>query len=153
LVIGGRKVPCQAQCDSFRASAIFPGLVTAQIFLFLQLKGVLKRTIRECWGSHCKSNDSTDRVIKKWFPEMLPKVLQTLEKVCHCSRELFWRKGYLSKCKGTYFCVINHFQELLEAICTTFECVKGVIWLRPSSILQTFTVRSTHILYLEPTWR
>jgi hypothetical protein len=32
-VIAGQKIPCQAQCDGYGASAIFPRLVTAILFL------------------------------------------------------------------------------------------------------------------------
>jgi hypothetical protein len=32
LVAGDQKVPCQAQYDDFGASAIFPKLVTTQLF-------------------------------------------------------------------------------------------------------------------------
>jgi hypothetical protein len=34
-------------------------------------------------GNERKSNEKTDRGIEKWFPGMLPKALQMLEKVCH----------------------------------------------------------------------
>jgi hypothetical protein len=42
LAVGGKKVPCQPKYDGFEACAIFPRLVTAQIFLFPKLKSVLK---------------------------------------------------------------------------------------------------------------
>jgi hypothetical protein len=44
--------------------------------------------IHERQGSHCKSDESTDRGIEKWFPGMLPKVLKPWAKVYNCSREL-----------------------------------------------------------------
>jgi hypothetical protein len=31
-----------------------------------------ERTIRKHWGSHCKSDKSTDRGVKKWFARRLP---------------------------------------------------------------------------------
>jgi hypothetical protein len=40
--VGSKKVPCQAQCDGFVVSTIFPGPVTARLFLFFpRLKSVL----------------------------------------------------------------------------------------------------------------
>jgi hypothetical protein len=41
-----------------------------------------------------------------------------LAKVCHCPKELLWRKRCINRFNVTYFCVINQFQELLEATCT-----------------------------------
>jgi hypothetical protein len=39
--------------------------------------------IRERRGSHCKSDESTDRGIEKRFTAMLPKAVWTLAKVRH----------------------------------------------------------------------
>jgi hypothetical protein len=44
--------------------------------------------IHEHPGSNCKSEDSTDTDIEKWFLGMLPNTLQTLAKVCHCPKEM-----------------------------------------------------------------
>jgi hypothetical protein len=76
-----------------------------------------RTTIRKCWGNHCKSDESTDRCIKKWFPGMLPKALWMLAKVCHYVKELLWRKC-VNRYNVTNFCVISQFQELFEATCT-----------------------------------
>jgi hypothetical protein len=111
-------LPCQAQCDGCGASVIFSELVTARHFLVFTTKKCFDRTDHEYCESHCKSDMSTDRGIEKWFPGMLPKALQMSEKVCHCPRELLCRKSCVCKCKVTYFCVINHFQELFDAIVT-----------------------------------
>jgi hypothetical protein len=70
--------------------------------------------IKEYWGSQCKSDTSIDRGSKKCFPGMLAKGLWTLVKVCHCPRELLWRKWCVNRHKVTHFCVINQFCELLE---------------------------------------
>jgi hypothetical protein len=41
-VTSDKKVPCQAQCEGFGASAIFPGLTLPNTLLFQRLKNVLK---------------------------------------------------------------------------------------------------------------
>jgi hypothetical protein len=51
--------------------------------------------------------------IEKQFPGMLPKALWMLAKVCHCSRELLWRKCSVNRYKVTHFSIINKFWELL----------------------------------------
>jgi hypothetical protein len=38
MVVGGKKITCQAQQDSFGASVIFLRLVIVQLFLFLGIK-------------------------------------------------------------------------------------------------------------------
>jgi hypothetical protein len=62
-------------------------LSLSNFFLFPQLITAFKGAC-ELRGSHSKSNRSTEGGIKKWFPGMLPKALQTLAKVCYCPREL-----------------------------------------------------------------
>jgi hypothetical protein len=115
-IVGGQKAPCKGQCYSFGASAIFPRIVTAWLVLVSMTKKCSQRTTScEHWGSHCKCDDSTDIGIEKRFPEMLSKAVWMLVKVCHCQRELLWRKCCENKCKVTYFCAINQFQELYEA--------------------------------------
>jgi hypothetical protein len=44
LVIGGRKVPCHAQCDSLGTFSIFPGLVTTRLFTVSANKTCFERT-------------------------------------------------------------------------------------------------------------
>jgi hypothetical protein len=66
-----------------------------------------KPVIWEHWGSHWETDESTDRVIKKWFPGMLPRALRALAEVRHCPRELLWRKCCVNRYKVTYFCVLN----------------------------------------------
>jgi hypothetical protein len=65
LFIGDHKVLCQAHCDDFGASARFPKLVTTRLFpVFTIEKRSERSTIHEHWGSHCKSDKSTDRGVK-----------------------------------------------------------------------------------------
>jgi hypothetical protein len=45
--------------------------------------------ICECPESHHKSDKSTDRSTKKWFPGMLPKALQTLAKMVQPFKSLY----------------------------------------------------------------
>jgi hypothetical protein len=71
-VVGGQKVPYQAQRDGFAASITFLGLVTSRIFPVSTIKNRYERTIRERRESHCKSDESTDRGTEKRFPEVLP---------------------------------------------------------------------------------
>jgi hypothetical protein len=47
-LIGGQKVPCQAQCDSFGASAIFPGFVIACLFPVSKKKCSERTVVRAC---------------------------------------------------------------------------------------------------------
>jgi hypothetical protein len=89
MLIPGKKKK-ETRCDGSGASAAFPGLITARLFPVSETKSVMKR---ERFGEpreSCKSDDSTDRGIEKWFPGMLPKVLQRLAKACHCPRILLW---------------------------------------------------------------
>jgi hypothetical protein len=112
-VVGDQKVPCQAQCDGFGASAIFLELVTARLSLVSTTKKCSERTtIHVCQGSHCKSDKITDRGIEIWFPGMLSKALRTLAKVCHCPSELLCTKCCVNRYEVTYFCVINQFWEV-----------------------------------------
>jgi hypothetical protein len=67
-----------------------PGLSPPDFLFFPLLKSCLKgQLFRERRGSLYKRDDSTDRVIEKWFPGMLPRALRPLAKVCHCTRELY----------------------------------------------------------------
>jgi hypothetical protein len=67
----------EAQCNSFIGSVIFLGLVTALRLPVSATRKCFEMMICKRRRSHCKSNDSTDRGMKKWFPGMLPKALQT----------------------------------------------------------------------------
>jgi hypothetical protein len=121
-VIDDQIVCCQAQCVGLLAFALFLGLVNAWLPPVPGIKKCSERTtVCECWVSHCKSDQSNDRGVEKWFQGMLSEALQTLAKVCHCPRELLWRKCCankckvsnfcVNKCKVTNFCVINQFWE------------------------------------------
>jgi hypothetical protein len=57
-------------------------------FCFREKKRPEKTTIHWRLGSHCKRDESTDRVIQRWFPGMLPKALQTPVKFCYFPKEL-----------------------------------------------------------------
>jgi hypothetical protein len=74
LLVGHQEVPGRAQCEVFGAFAILPLLVTPQLFLVSATKKCSKRTtICMHQGSHCRTNESTDRAIGEWFPGMFPK--------------------------------------------------------------------------------
>jgi hypothetical protein len=67
-----------AQRDSFGESAVFPGLATAQPFplpMTVRKQSSERTAIHECLGSHCRSDETTDRPTEKWFPGMLLKAL------------------------------------------------------------------------------
>jgi hypothetical protein len=84
-VVGGLKAPCQAKCDGFEASALFPGLIAVQPFPVSVPVNCSERTIiRDCQRSHLKSEESTEEVLKNSFQECFKK----LAKVCHCPWEL-----------------------------------------------------------------
>jgi hypothetical protein len=87
-VVGGQKIPCQAQCDSLGASAKFFGHVTARRLPVPATRKCSQRTmIGERRGSHCKIDGSTDRVSKNGFQEvfislLLPEGLTLKEMLC-----------------------------------------------------------------------
>jgi hypothetical protein len=81
-VVGSQKVPCQAQNDGFAASSMFPGLVTARLFLVSATKIFSERTtIRERRKSHCKSDVSTDRGIETSFQRNTSKNFTNVGKI------------------------------------------------------------------------
>jgi hypothetical protein len=114
----GSKSILPVQCNSFGASVIFPRLVTAWYFPVSVTKKCPERTmICEHQGSHCQSENSTDRGINKLFSRMLPKFLKSLAKFL-IAQETKW---CLNRCKVTYFCVINQSWELFKASCIYFR--------------------------------
>jgi hypothetical protein len=61
-IIGGQKVSCQAECDDFGASVIFPDLVAAPIYPASATKYCSGKTlIYECQACHCRSDESTNK--------------------------------------------------------------------------------------------
>jgi hypothetical protein len=77
-IVRGHKVSFQVQCDRSEASVIFRGLVIARLFPVFAIKNCSEETkIHEDRRRLCKNDESTE----KWFPEMFPKALWTLEKV------------------------------------------------------------------------
>jgi hypothetical protein len=71
-------------------------------FLVSMTKKCSERTmICERLGSHWKSDLSTDRDIKKWFPGLFKKALWMLTNVRHCPRERLLRKCCMHRCKFT----------------------------------------------------
>jgi hypothetical protein len=95
-VIGGQKVPSQAQCNSFGAFAMFLRLVTTwHLHVFVTTKNCSQRTIHKCWGSHCKSDESTQRGMIKWFPGILPKALWTLLSVKRITNQENYFEGHV----------------------------------------------------------
>jgi hypothetical protein len=73
--------------------------ISLTVFLVSTTNNVLKGWFASTEQNDRKNEKSTDRGIKKWFRGLLLKALQTLPKVCHCSRELRWRKHCVHRCK------------------------------------------------------
>jgi hypothetical protein len=146
LVIGDHKRCCQAQRDSFEALAIFLGLVIARHFSAFTTKKHSEMTmIREHWGSYCKMDESTDRDIVKWFPEMLTESLWEWANVYHCLRELLWRKFWVNSSKIAYVSIINQFQRKICKIdflvigfenlqCRHHHCSHKQVWIWVHSV-------------------
>jgi hypothetical protein len=65
----------------FLSTRLFP--------VFAARKCSERTTIPERRRHHCKSDEGIDTGIKKWFPGMLSKALQMLEKVYHYSKNYF----------------------------------------------------------------
>jgi hypothetical protein len=91
-----------AQCDGFGASVMFPGPVTHDFFQLLLLTSVLNGQ----WFTNTQEVTAKARAaltdIEKRFLGMIPKALQTMAKVCHCPKELLWRKRWVNRCKIIY---------------------------------------------------
>lgn len=123
------------------------------------IKKCPERTMtHECWGSHRKCQEHWQRYWK-WFPVMLPKGLRMPTKVCHCPRELLWRKYCVNRCTVTSFCVINQFWKLLKlVVCVFISCATSIliwtrdyykVWLRKCLVRNILTTLAAEVNLVE----
>jgi hypothetical protein len=84
----------------------------------------------------------TPREVSKNFSRNASRCFTNIAKVCHCPRELLWRKHCVNRCKAAYFFVINQFWELFEVICMStgpqtachFVLKNSMVWVRERTI-------------------
>lgn len=125
-------------CDVHRTAYLFCTTLYLHIGRFWS-KSTLSSTVIQLWRIHhivqtCHWAISSGYCYKKNVlneqqfvsaEEVTAKVMravteeserfQSVERMCHCPWNLFWRKCCVNRCMITYLCAIHQFRELFEA--------------------------------------